>query len=87
VLIVPGVTLDPNLSSEIEILIIGSGISSAESTGEPMVEEQSCDETILHQETEGLAPKYLDEDLSFITQGEGYTDIPAITRKLLAIKR
>ncbi len=86
VLIVPGVTLDTNLSSEIEILIIGSGITSTESTVEKVVEELVCDGAVLTDETEGLEPEYIDEDLSFITQGEGYTDIPAITRKLMAIK-
>ncbi|PKI16210.1 cell division protein FtsZ [Colwellia sp. 12G3] len=87
VLIVPGVTLEPNLSSEIEILIIGSGICSDKPknkqeaiiiAGEPGPFEQSL---------EPSEPVYIDDELSFINQGESITDIPAITRKLMAINR
>ena len=86
-LIVVGVTLDPNLDSALEILLIASGIDSETSQ-------------VSHKEkTEKLA--YLDDDLSFIstlndaiennedqiTGEEDYTDIPAITRKLLETQR
>ncbi|MEI6895490.1 MAG: cell division protein FtsZ [Colwellia sp.] len=86
VLIVPGVTLDSNLSSEIEILIIGSGISS---------EKSSVNETVMAVEIlppESVdnevptEPEYIDDELSFINQNESLTDIPAITRKLLAMR-
>jgi len=75
VLIVPGVTLDPNLSSEVEILIVASGIDSASSeltnTDKPSPNESN----------------YLDEGLIFVDEKEKvYTDIPAITRKLRANK-
>ena len=87
VLIVPGVTLDPNLTSEIEILIIGSGISS--SKPEPIkdtiiIDKETCE---LVQNVESTEPEYIDDELSFINQGESMTDIPAITRKLMAINR
>jgi cell division protein FtsZ len=75
VLIVPGVTLDPNLTSEIEILIIASGIDSAVITP-------------IHNESANTKnADYIDEDLAFIDPKEGiYTDIPAITRRLMANK-
>ncbi|MBU2870547.1 cell division protein FtsZ [Colwellia sp. E2M01] len=99
VLIVPGVTLDPNLSSEIEILIIGSGISSdttvkptikiAEQT--PLMSTTEADTTVPDIKKTSVdystAPEYLDDELSFVNQGESLTDIPAITRKLMAINR
>lgn len=87
VLIVPGVTLDPNLSSEIEILIIGSGICSIkpESIKDVVVNEENNSE--LEKVVESDEPAYIDDELSFINQGETMTDIPAITRKLMAINR
>jgi cell division protein FtsZ len=87
VLIVPGVTLDPNLSSEIEILIIGSGICSIkpESIKDVIVNEENNSE--LEKVVESDEPAYIDDELSFINQGETMTDIPAITRKLMAINR
>jgi len=39
------------------------------------------------QEPKVTDPAYIDEELSFINQGETITDIPAITRKLMAINR
>lgn len=86
VLIVPGVSLEPNLSSEIEILIIGSGICSdkAQPTKATITIDDNESKTI--QNSEPTEPTYLDEELSFINQGESITDIPAITRKLMAIK-
>ena len=87
VLIVPGVTLDPDLSSEIEILIIGSGISSDPA----IVKEQTIivanEEQTSTENSEPTEPEYIDDELSFISQGESVTDIPAITRKLMAINR
>ncbi|GAA6173427.1 hypothetical protein NBRC116592_30970 [Colwellia sp. KU-HH00111] len=75
VLIVPGVTLDPNLASEIEILIVASGIDS--STGELTKEESP----IIEQ------TGYLDDELTFVDDKEkALTDIPAITRKLMAMR-
>ncbi|TYK66935.1 cell division protein FtsZ [Colwellia echini] len=106
VLIVPGVTLDPNLTSEIEILIIGSGITSEKTVTKPIIDieqtplmpipesEHSEGQTKLHENQHGVvansyAPEhdYIDDELSFINQGESLTDIPAITRKLMAINR
>ena len=75
VLIVPGVTLDPNLTSEIEILIVASGIDST--TAESTTLESACN----------AQEDYLDDDLTFVDDKEKvYTDIPAITRKLRAIR-
>jgi len=86
-LIVVGVTLDPNLDSALEILLIASGISSEDN----QVAKIEKAEII----------SYLDDDLSFIRNEtesvenseeqilaeEDYTDIPAITRKLLEVQR
>ncbi len=87
VLIVPGVSLEPNLSSEIEILIIGSGISSDNS--KPIKESLIIKDEpeSIEQHLEPSDPAYIDDELSFINQGESITDIPAITRKLMAINR
>ena len=81
-LIVVGVTLDPSLESDLEILLIASGINSQESKG--------------NTEKKNVSAAYLDDELSFITEDKisenpetelvnelSYTDIPAITRKLL----
>jgi len=79
VLIVPGVTLDANLSSEIEVLIIASGISSEH--------PQQTSYTLPSRDND-----YLDDDLAFVENNaevsaeQDYTDIPAITRKLMANK-
>lgn len=77
VLIVPGVTLDPNLTSEIEILIIASGIDANNvAVKENEVEAQ-----------DNTGEGYIDEGLTFVDPKEGvYTDIPAITRRLMANK-
>ncbi|WP_236559821.1 hypothetical protein [Colwellia sp. 20A7] len=73
VLIVPGVTLDPNLSSEIEILIVASGIDS------------NVDKQINTEASTSIKEDYLDESLTFVDSNEEVdTDIPAITRKLMA---
>ena len=103
VLIVPGVTLDPNLASEIEILIIGSGITSCKQESSfidhtPAEEITSPVDTPVELEISPLTdvgvsltisnePEYIDDELSFINQGESMTDIPAITRKLMGINR
>jgi len=87
VLIVPGVTLDPNLSSEIEILIIGSGITSGSSTSH---QQEIIIDDIPPMPIQNEEPKeseYIDDELSFINQGESMTDIPAITRKLMGLNR
>lgn len=77
VLIVPGVTLDPNLTSEIEILIIASGIDANDRVS-------NNNDVDVQGKNEG---DYIDEGLTFIDPKEGiYTDIPAITRRLMANK-
>jgi cell division protein FtsZ len=73
VLIVPGVTLDPNLSSEIEILIVASGIDS------------NVNKQVNTEASTSIKDDYLDESLTFVDSNEVVdTDIPAITRKLMA---
>jgi cell division protein FtsZ len=86
-LIVVGVTLDPLLDSALEILLIASGISSEEKQ--------------VTKKNKAVAAPYLNDDLTFIRNeaeqidGNGdhkltnndYTDIPAITRKLLETQR
>jgi len=81
VLIVPGVTLDPNLSSEIEILIVASGI------------DEEAQDRIIHKDIEVAELQqpcnendYIDEELTFIDSESSYSDIPAITRKLIAMR-
>jgi cell division protein FtsZ len=81
-LIVVGVTLDPNLLSEVEILLIASGI------------DEQVNNSV---KIEAQKQAYLDDGLSFISSDkdpnieqtppsalsdEDYTDIPAIIRKL-----
>jgi cell division protein FtsZ len=86
-LIVVGVTLDPTLDSALEILLIASGITSEDNK---VAKIERTDKTL-----------YLDDDLSFIrneresiennedvsSHAGDYTDIPAITRKLLEAQR
>jgi cell division protein FtsZ len=80
VLIVPGVTLDPNLSSEIEILIVASGIDSSSL-------QQDILETSNIIDKDCLTDSVLYEELIDNNDSEqSYTDIPAITRKLRANK-
>lgn len=80
VLIVPGVTLDPNLSSEIEILIVASGIAS-------LVPKASLSDASLNYEADSMADSSNIVDLTdSVYEEESYTDIPAITRKLRATK-
>jgi len=84
VLIVPGVTLDPNLSTEIEILIVASGIDSTAEKKIPITP------VILpgQESKKTMEEDYLDEELTFIDEKEEtYTDIPAITRKLMGSKK
>lgn len=79
VLIVPGVTLDENLSSEIEVLIIASGISAEHNQSSSIHLPEVNDD-------------YIDDELVFVENNseskteQDYTDIPAITRKLMANK-
>jgi hypothetical protein len=84
---VVGVTLDPNLDSALEILLIASGIKSEDNQigKKEKVEKVS----------------YLDDDLSFIRNNiesiennedyipadKDFTDIPAITRQLIETRR
>jgi len=75
VLIVPGVTLDPTLSSEIEILIVASGIASLSSDYNLADGEQIIDRNLINAENYG-------ELTSNNNPEQSYTDIPAITRKL-----
>ena len=83
VLIVPGVTLDPNLLSEIEILIVASGIDEA---------AQSNNDIDLSLKNEAALQNsckdndYIDEELTFVDSESNYSDIPAITRKLMALR-
>lgn len=97
VLIVPGVTLDSNLSSEIEILIIASGINPARHCSSNvinLVDGDDRNELDNRKKTEALNTftdedptiDYIDDELSFINEDENITDIPAITRKMLANK-
>ena len=81
-LIVVGVTLDPNLSSALEILLIASGINDSKTS---------------KLKAKNISAAYLDDNLSFIDKNknvleseelesittENYTDIPAISRKLM----
>lgn len=80
VLIVPGVTLDPNLSSEIEILIVASGIDS-------LTPNSRFSESTLNCEADSMVDSSSFSDLTAdVYAEESYTDIPAITRKLRATK-
>ena len=76
VLIVPGVTLDPELSSEIEILIVASGIDSP-LTSSNNVNVSNSDSTKISKDD-----LVYDEGVSSNEKQQTYTDIPAITRKL-----
>jgi cell division protein FtsZ len=76
-LIVAGVSLDPELTTELTILVIASGIST-----KPLV---------INAGLTGINESYVGDDLSFITEPEhleeltntpSFTDIPAIVRKL-----
>jgi cell division protein FtsZ len=76
-LIVAGVSLDPELTTELTILVIASGISTK-------VLPYNTGASELHE-------SYVGDDLSFITEPEhlaeltnvqSYTDIPSIVRKL-----
>jgi cell division protein FtsZ len=76
-LIVAGVSLEPELATELSILIIASGISTRSLT-------DNIGSNELHE-------SYVGDDLSFISKPEhleeltntsSFTDIPAIVRKL-----
>lgn len=79
-LIVAGVTLDPNLECDVEILLIASGIDS-KATVKPFNQQK-------------VKSDYIDDDLSFVNDEEevfkdavneeDITDIPAIVRKMKA---
>jgi len=97
VLIVPGVTLDTNLSSEIEILIIASGITQRSKNIRDVINiagvtnidgqtDVNKEQQIELESEVDVSIDYLDDELSFISDDENITDIPAITRKMLANK-
>ncbi len=76
-LIVAGVTLDPELTCDVEILLIASGIDSEQTRNKP---NQTKNE-----------PDYIDDNLTFIcddeslvelSSEESVTDIPTIVRKM-----
>ena len=79
VLIVPGVTLDANLSSEIEILIVASGIEEAQNNSVNQDDEKAA-LSVSDQEND-----YIDEELTFV-ESESHYEVPAITRKLMAMR-
>jgi len=81
VLIVPGVTLDSNLSSEIEILIVASGINEAEQNS-----DINQDKNLAALQDSCKENDYIDEELTFVDPKSNYSDIPAITRKLIALR-
>lgn len=78
VLIVPGVTLEPNLSSEIEILIIASGIVSLSTDHSSGKVTNLRNDDCIHDDL------VYDESTPSHDNVQNYTDIPAITRKLKA---
>lgn len=80
VLIVPGVTLDPTLSSEIEILIVASGIIPFSSESNSIELTSAVDDD---SSNHNLDYNQLTSD---INETQSYTDIPAITRKLREAK-
>jgi len=84
-LIVAGVSLDPDLATELSILVIASGISK-----EIVPNETS---RIVSNE---LKETYVGDDLSFISDPEylkelasspSFTDIPSIVRKLQGLRQ
>jgi len=85
-LIVVGVTLDPSLVSDVEILLIASGICDKMTNKINKGEQQKL------YIDDGLAFITDDEELNFETtthvigEDENYTDIPAIIRNLRASK-
>lgn len=84
VLIVSGFTLDTNLSSELEILIIASGIEpSVEAINHDNLKVNNSVKNHIQEKKNRDDSDYLDDDLTFIAKAEVYTDIPAITRKMM----
>ncbi len=79
-LIVAGVMVDTNLESELEILIIASGINQSESRHNQF----PCKEHI-PEPLNGV--NLYDEELSFIKDDEHYTDIPSIVRKMKSLEK
>lgn len=80
VLIVPGVTLDPSLSCEIEILIVASGISQL-----PSEPDDTNSNTLVDNSSTNHNLDY-NQIASDVDDVQSYTDIPAITRKLRETK-
>ncbi|WP_440876858.1 cell division protein FtsZ [Thalassotalea sp. PLHSN55] len=75
-LVIAGVTLDPDLSCELEILIVASGIDNKQAK-----EPQPITKEIIYTKK---TVDYLDEELSFIGENEVFTDIPTIIRNMQA---
>jgi len=74
-LVLAGVALDTELSSEIEILLIASGITGKKSNHSPVAQNLASQPL-----------SYLDDELSFVKNTE-FTDIPAIVRKMQQAKK
>jgi len=70
-LVIAGVTLDPDLPNDIEILLIASGISAEYSSN------------MGKRQVKSTSP-YLDDELTFVSDEEDFTDIPAVVRQLMA---
>jgi cell division protein FtsZ len=77
-LVIAGVMLMPELSCDVEVLLIASGITADDSS---QVEISKANKEKTKQ------GDYLGEDLTFVSSEEQYTDIPAIVRQMWASKR
>lgn len=79
-LFVIGVTLDPTLTSELEILLIASGIDNrAEQVNKNTLDTPYVDDSLFFITAEHL----VDHSEAEAPDDNDYTDIPAITRKLM----
>lgn len=83
-LFVIGVTLDPTLTSELEILLIASGIDNrAEQVNKNTLDTPYVDDSLFFITAEHLVDHFEAEE----PDDNDYTDIPAITRKLMQSNR
>lgn len=86
-LIISGVMLMDSLSCELEILVIGCGITAPESPEIDVTTDKSN-----ASRGESLSQDYINEELAFLSSEEGYsseesyTDIPTLVRKQLSLK-
>jgi len=71
-LVIAGVTLDPDLTCDIEILLIASGILS-----DPDAKSEN------KVKTANSESSYLGEDLTFISEEGDYMDIPTVVRQFM----